>query len=389
MAHHEEFGDFVRKARIAARMSLRHAARTMGFSASFLSRVEAGLEAASPKLAAAIAQTYSVPVEELTRRAADKAPGVYGHTVRNSPELRALYRLGSSLTPEEVEAFLRRVLGERGLSDDDLELELRKLRAELPRLRTGSEGLFAAEVRPRRLSRETITAIANGFLRRHGYGPGRYTPPTPIELMIDCEPDIVLRFDDLDPQPSTEPNVLGMTRWAIDGRKEIIINDALNSYDSAQNEYRLLFTLGHELFHAIEHLPLMTGQPYAYFRTTSETKGHVGQTRAERALAQWRATTAPRRLDTPEDWREWQAQQFSAAVLVPGWALRAELAARDVELPVQHSGDARATALELAGSLEFQGRLFEEPLHQVFCVSRLAMAVRLLSLNIVSGERTM
>jgi Zn-dependent peptidase ImmA (M78 family) len=177
-----------------------------------------------------------------------------------------------------------------------------------------------------------------------------------------------------------------MTRWGLDGKKEIILNDALDNPESAQNEYRLLFTLGHELFHAIEHLPLMTGQR-AYFRTTADTlRGRTRQTRAHRALDQWRATTAPRMLSTPEDWREWQAQKFAACVLMPEWAVRQELAAREVDVPVEGAIDPRTMALELATSFAFEDRYFEEPLHQTFRVSGFAMAVRLLSLGLVSGE---
>jgi Zn-dependent peptidase ImmA (M78 family) len=238
------------------------------------------------------------------------------------------------------------------------------------------------------LSRKRITQIADSFLCRHGLEPGSYTPPTPIELLVDEEPDIYLRFDQLDARPGNEPYVLGMTRWSFDGKKEIIINGALDDADNTQSEYRLLFTLGHELFHAIEHLPLMDGQPDAYFHTVHDPgKRRSGMTRAQRALEQWRASTGPRLLNTPEDWREWQAQQFSASILMPEWALRQELCARDIAVPVI-TDDPRTVALELATSYGFADQYFEEPLHQTFRVSGFAMAVRLLSLGLV-GEAAM
>jgi transcriptional regulator with XRE-family HTH domain len=186
-----DFGQFVRQARIKAGLTLREAARRMGYSASFVSRVEAGDEPASAKLISAMAHEYGVKIEEFTKRATDKASGVYGNSLRSSPELRALYRLGTVLTPQEIETVLRTFLKERyHLDGEELEAELRKLRAELPRLRSGGEGLFAADVTPRRLTERRITTMADRFLQRHGLTLGAYTPPTPLEALVDAEPDI-------------------------------------------------------------------------------------------------------------------------------------------------------------------------------------------------------
>jgi len=146
----QEFGQFVREARIKAQLTLREAARRMEFSASYLSRVESGDETVSPNMIVAMAETYGMKVEELTSRAPMKAAGVYGQTMRNSADLRALYRLGAVLSPADIEEVLRMFLHDKqGLEGEALEDALRKLRAELPRLRSGSEGLFAAEVKPR------------------------------------------------------------------------------------------------------------------------------------------------------------------------------------------------------------------------------------------------
>src|SRR5438552_2336055 len=334
----QEFGQFVREARIKAQLTLREAARRMEFSASYLSRVESGDETVSPNMIVAMAETYGMKVEELTSRAPMKAAGVYGQTMRNSADLRALYRLGAVLSPADIEEVLRMFLHDKqGLEGEALEDALRKLRAELPRLRSGSEGLFAAEVKPRQLSKDRIAKIADAFLRKHGLTESTYVPPTPLEHLIDREPDIRLRFDELDTTPTSEPYVLGKTRWALDGKKEIIINSALDNPDTPNNEYRLLFTLGHELFHAIEHLPLMQGQPQAYFHTVNDRfrPESPHQTRAQRSLEHWRTTSAPRPLVTAEDWREWQSQRFSASVLMPEWALRQELREREIDLPVR------------------------------------------------------
>src|SRR5687768_12157152 len=103
-----EFGEFVRKARVDRGLALREAARRMDYSASYLSRVESGDETASPKLIATMSSEYGVPIEKLTELAPNKRPGVHGHMLQGSPELRALYRLGSILDAGEVDDVLRK-----------------------------------------------------------------------------------------------------------------------------------------------------------------------------------------------------------------------------------------------------------------------------------------
>src|SRR2546430_3213167 len=164
----KEFGEYVRQARIDKGLALREAARRMDYSASYLSRVESGDETASPKLMAGMAKEYGVPIEKLTELAPQKRPGVHGHMLQGSPELRALYRLGSILDADEVEGALRALLGEKlKLEGEELEKVLRDLKNELPRLSNGNEGLFAANVRPRILSRNRIREMAESFLAKH------------------------------------------------------------------------------------------------------------------------------------------------------------------------------------------------------------------------------
>src|SRR5229473_1229889 len=101
-----DFGEFVRKARLDRGLALREAARRMDYSASYLSRVESGDETVSPKLMAAMAKEYEVPIEKLTELVPQKRAGVHGHMLQGSAELRALYRLGSILDASEVEDVL-------------------------------------------------------------------------------------------------------------------------------------------------------------------------------------------------------------------------------------------------------------------------------------------
>jgi len=49
--------------------------------------------------------------------------------------------------------------------------------------------------------------------------------------------------------------VLGLTGWDEGGNRQIVINSVLADRQWESEEHRFNFTLGHELFHAIEHLP--------------------------------------------------------------------------------------------------------------------------------------
>jgi transcriptional regulator with XRE-family HTH domain/Zn-dependent peptidase ImmA (M78 family) len=387
-----EFGEFVRKARVDRGLALREAARRMDYSASYLSRVESGDETASPKLIATMSSEYGVPIEKLTELAPNKRPGVHGHMLQGSPELRALYRLGSILDAGEVDDVLRKLLADKlNLEGEELEKQLRDLKNELPRLRTGGEGLFAADVQPRVLSRKRISEMAEAFLRRHGLTRETYRPPTPIERLVELEPDIRLRVRELDRKQSEKPFVLGLSRWGSDGNKEIVLNSRLVESEAETSEYRLLFTLGHELFHALDHLPLMNSA--ARLRTeccravidTVRANTH-GKSAAQRAVESWQRTESPaRRLSTAEDWREWQAQTFSAEVLMPQWAIEKEFTDRSGTAALRSNDkvNPKELAFSVAGETVFGSRIFEKSLNQMFKVSAQAMAIRLLALKLV------
>jgi transcriptional regulator with XRE-family HTH domain/Zn-dependent peptidase ImmA (M78 family) len=390
-ANKKDFGEFVRKARIDKGLALREAARRMDYSASYLSRVESGDETASPRLIAAISKEYDVPIEKLIELAPQKRAGVHGHMLQGSPELRALYRLGSILDAGEVEDVLRKLLAQKlNLEGDELEKQLRDLKNELPRLRTGNEGLFAANVRPRVLSRKRISDMAEGFLRKHGLTRETYHPPTPIERLVELEPDIRLRVRELDRKKEGKPYVLGLSRWGSDGNKEIALNSRLVESEDETSEYRLLFTLGHELFHALDHLPLMNAaeklRAECCRAVLSMTPISQGKTVAQRVVESWQhGESSPRKLLSPEDWREWQSQTFSAAVLMPHWAIKKEFMERTGIGAVKSSENIspRELAFTVATDKIFGSRVFEKSLNQLFKVSAQAMAIRLLTLKLV------
>jgi transcriptional regulator with XRE-family HTH domain/Zn-dependent peptidase ImmA (M78 family) len=387
------FGEFVRNARIKAGFSLRAGARQIGFAPEYLSRVEAGTNTPSPKMIAAMSKEFNVPVDRLVELLPHTRAGVHGHVMERRPDLRALYRVASTLDPSEVDDFLRKFLREkRNLQDDQVEELLRDLKDELPRLRRGSEGLFAAEVRPPVLSRQRITEIAEQFLARHGLTRSTYVPPTPIERLVELEPDIRLRVRSLDRKTNGKPYVLGLSRWDADGNKEIVLNTLLVESEDETSEHRMLFTLGHELFHALRHLPLITaamrirGECCRVSISDLSLSNNKKKTAAQRAIQAWQnSTSPPRKLFTAEDWREWQSQTFSAAVLMPSWAVKKEFTNRTQREALKSNDNVNSKKLALAIATEtvFGSEVFEKPLNQLFKVSAQAMAIRLLTLKLV------
>ena len=66
----EEFGGYLRRLRIAAKMSLPELARRSGVSASHLSRVETGWRSTpAPRTVQRLALALGIPVEEMLRKA--------------------------------------------------------------------------------------------------------------------------------------------------------------------------------------------------------------------------------------------------------------------------------------------------------------------------------
>ncbi|MGA7630362.1 MAG: XRE family transcriptional regulator [Terriglobales bacterium] len=385
------FGDFARELRRKKELGLRDAARLMNVSPAYLSQVERDKESPSRRLMASMSQLYECPTAKI--QAAAERAGVQQSgrrpPTRSVDELRALYRLGAMFTTDEVEGMVRHILQQRGMGEDDIERELAKLRADLPRIRnSGGDGLFAADIRPRVLSKRGIAQMAYRLLQRNGLDRSSYTPPTPIELIAENEEGVAYVIDDL-PSSDGDPIVLGRSRW--DGlEREITISADLAASEKEHDRHRFRFTLGHELFHAIEHLPLAASSRDGLQRTSTLEIGFVDRarhtlSRAERAVDQWANTQKLRRLLTREDWREWQANTFASALLMPDWAVRKHFLKRLQEEYVDTPEDesCREAALRIAGERFFSGRLYISTLAQLFDVSRQAMAIRLLDLGLV------
>jgi Zn-dependent peptidase ImmA (M78 family)/transcriptional regulator with XRE-family HTH domain len=387
----ESFGKFAQRLRLKKKLGLRQAARQMGVSPAYLSQVERNKDLPSRRLLASMWQLYEQPPETLLG-AAERAGAQ--HRERRTPaaarsieDLRALYRLGAMFTTDEVEGMVRHMLQQHGMTEDQIQRELCKFRAELPRMR-GGDGLFASDIKPRFLSKRRVTQIAERILSTNGLDRSRYKPPTPIETLVENEEGVSYVIDHL-PSTDGDPIVLGRSRWVGDVR-EITINADLAASDRECDGHRFRFTLGHEFFHALEHLPLAAASVGHLPRTALEI-GFVdraaprARSTAERAVRRWATTGRSRSLASREDWREWQANVFASAILMPEWSIKDSFHDRlgaDCAL-VPQGENCRDIALELAGEVLFSGKIYAQSLAQLFEVSRQAMAIRLLDLGLV------
>lgn len=365
----------------------------MAISGAYLSRVENDVDPASAELIRKMSQLYKRALEEFNvaaRRPAVSAE-VRGREIQSREDLRALYRMGEMLTRDELEDIIRSVLQKRGLGAEDVERELARLRSELPRIRrSDGEGLLAADIKPRFLSKRAISTMARELLEAAQLGPHSYTPPTPIERLVDFQEGITYTIADL-PSKQGAPIILGLSKWNGLTERQIIINTTLADSVQGTSEHRFNFTLAHELFHAMEHLPLAmdaVGSSLMRLEHTMFVERDRPVSRlstAERVVARWAKSQKAGTLVTNEDWREWQANIFASYVLMPNWSVINEFQRRvhaDFIITPQHR-NLREEALEVAGEILFGNIIYECSLADQFAVSRQAMAIRLLDLGLV------
>jgi transcriptional regulator with XRE-family HTH domain/Zn-dependent peptidase ImmA (M78 family) len=398
----QPIGEYLRAKRLAIPRGLRDVARALDISAAYLSRIESGDDQPSGELLVKLSKLYSVPLDTLIamRNSEAVSAAAHGYRIKGDAEMRALYRIGDELTPDQLDLLLRQALLTKGYTEEEVEEKIAEYKKELPRLANSTDDLLALPASRRILSRSAVVNMAYEFLARHGLDEDSYAPPTEVECLIEMEPDIDYRIDRLKCRATGEPLVLGLTRWNLEGRKQIVVNTALADSNKESDSCRFNFTLGHELFHAIEHLPL-TPRSYAsslrrlgpiadvVFVDRSETRARVRfgirKSAAQKAVDSWAKNTRHNQLETDEEWREWQADVFSSALLMPGWSVQSEFRERTAVDSVRagETGNARELALSVAGEVAFESGAYEQSLAQKFKVSRQAMAIRLLDLGLV------
>jgi len=390
----KKFGEFIRELRLrpGKELTLRDAAEKIKITSPYLSRIEAGIEKPpSQEVIERMAEAYEVDLNTLIEKATNRAKEVYGDLVVNNPALNALFKVVRDLPDEKIEEVIRDVCKEQGIDSQTLIDEIKKRKISLPRLRKVSEGLFAADIPPRRLSKARIEERANNFLKKHGIIQTSYHPPTAIEILAEKESGIRLRTDDtLKMFRNGEPMELGVSHWSPcqDNTREIRVNYALEKGSYASN-HRFRFTVGHELFHCIEHLLLMDDKmrlTNALHRALLEAEKETAHRDKKNFIEHWiKAPNKPRKLFSNEEWREWQADYFSACILMPEWSVREEFAKRfsEGEIVVSDADEVRKIACQVAGDKICSSGIFDYSLSEVYDVSVIAMAIRLMNLNLI------
>lgn len=386
------FGDYIRELRHKRELKLRTAAEKIGITSPYLSRIESGLERPpSRDCLERMAIAYGVDINELLENANNRAKEAYGEMVVNNPALNVFFKVVRDLPEEKILEAIETVCKKNGLDPRSFLDEIQKRKMNLPRLRKVRENLFAADIAPRWLSKSKIEKTAYKFLEKHGLSQSTYRPPTPIEILVEKEDGIRLHIDDnMKMFKSGEPMELGMSHWSAhqDDVREIHLNYALDKGNHA-SEHRLRFTLGHELFHCLEHLLLMDAKSRtidALCRSLALEEAPVVKKDKVKMIDRWLAApNQPKQLLTNEDWREWQADYFSACVLMPEWSVRQEFLKRfgTDEVSLDDKSQIRKVAYEAAREKLCTMGVFEKSLNEVFDVSIQAMTIRLMALKFV------
>lgn len=387
------FGDCIREDRNRADLGLREAARALGISASYLSRLEADeFKPPSGALLLRMARLYRSDIKKLMDLAQNRQAEIMAADEGVAPAVQAFYRVAHDQPPAMQEAMLKAALGALNMPEDQKQQILDQLRAmlsrargnDLPRRVKDEDGLFAFDIAPRVLSRDRIRKLASVVLRDVF---GTEVPiPVPMETIVaKLDRDIVLIVHDEiagGRLRDGSPAVLGMSRWSRDGRRrELVIHEELFETEEPSARRRANFTLAHELFHCIEHLPLLQQR-----NPNVALARKVGYVTFAPAIAKGRwyeRARGRRKLSSREDWREWQANTFAAELLMPVEAVRGavkelfDATAVDVEGSPSESADrvARAVVTDNLGA--------STSLVDRFDVNPQAMAIRLLDLGLV------
>ncbi|MFO0835580.1 MAG: XRE family transcriptional regulator [Phycisphaerales bacterium] len=396
MSTYRIFGEYIRAVRIKAELGLREAAKLLGISPSYLSRLEAGdFPPPSPDVLRKMAALYQTNWFALLERAKERAPEAMASDAGAAPLLQAFYRLAKDQTPEMQEKMFEGALGAIQLPDDQKKALLDQLRQmlaransrDLPRRASGNDGLYAMDIKPRYLSRVRVKELALALLAKVF---GNEVPlPVPLDRVIsEYDKEIVLTGRaDIEPARLRDgsPAVLGLSRWSRDGkRRELIVHQDLLDAEDKPGRRRANFTIAHELFHCIEHLPMVQARNPDVLMKRS--LAFVSLAPAMLRKPWYQQDRQKRALSTNEDWREWQANQFAAELLMPEEAVReAVMQFFGEESFTVPTGDPRKFADEIA-------RIpCEDEFGNVMCltdrfdVNTQPIAIRLLSLGIVKG----
>jgi Zn-dependent peptidase ImmA (M78 family)/transcriptional regulator with XRE-family HTH domain len=363
------FGVVAKKARLKAGFSLRQAARQLEISPSYLSKIELDkCDPPSAELIEEMADLYSITWEALAKYAKERSDELIGSETQAKKHLLQLFRVARGLPEQDVKQLLERFLNELDPEKRD-EIKALLKNTEFPR----TNNQKPQQVEPRLLSGINLRNYAERILAQFGLNRATYKPPTPIEKIIEHTENVFLSVkDDFQRRSDGSPFVLGVTKWDLTSpnKKLIEIDESLYDSDDQVDQCRLRFTLGHEYFHAIEHLDLAKKQfknQVQLNRTVfTECQDHPGK----------------KQFKTNEDWQEWQANRFAAEILMPDWSVK-KIVSKTLGGCEFRAAESSATKEQLArkiGNLQTDTR---KTICEVFEVSNQAMAYRLMHLGIV------
>jgi transcriptional regulator with XRE-family HTH domain len=382
------FGSFVRELRRSGGLGLRVAAAELGIDPSYLSRIENDeVPPPSRLVLSKMAEVYRVPISDLIAH----MPAQRTDSSSLDPVAAALYRIALSAPAAERIRMLQSAIDELNLPPDKKEWwlqELARLRtqvefgqiSDLLREEKGINDLFGQHAVPRRLSAAVIEQMALSRLKNFlGTDLECYNPPTPVEEIIEAGPAIDLAV--FGPEVGGKladgsPRVLGRCRWKIDGRIEIGIDERLfTALPHSPARRRGNFTLAHEYFHAVEHLPRSRGLVGTSLNRPQSIEVNLGGAKPRKTLL------------TNEDWREYQANTFAAAILMPAPSVRREFSRRfgDDNVVVVGS-EVRTTSQELSQRAMGISGVYQLSLSDLFDVNPLSMAIRLEMLGLVKSS---
>jgi transcriptional regulator with XRE-family HTH domain len=136
MPDYTAFRDYIRKERDRADLGLREAARALGISASYLSRLEAGeLKPPSGAVLLRLARLYRSDINRILDKAKSREHEVMAADPRTGPVVQAFYRLAQDQTPEMQERMLKGAIDALDLPEEQKEQLVGQLRAALSRTR--------------------------------------------------------------------------------------------------------------------------------------------------------------------------------------------------------------------------------------------------------------
>ncbi|MCG8408279.1 MAG: helix-turn-helix domain-containing protein [Phycisphaerales bacterium] len=397
MSTYTTFGDYIREERSQVGLGLREASRVLGISASYLSRLEAGeFKPPSGSLMLQMAKVYQSDIKKLMDLAKNREAEVMAADEAVAPAVQAFYRLAHDQPPETQEAMLKGALDALQMPDEQKRQILNHLRAMLsrahgndfPRLANNDDGLFAFDIAPRCLSQQYLRNLARVVLKKIF---GSEIPiPIPLETVVNkLDRNIILVVHDeieCGRLRDGSPAVLGMSRWSPDGRRrELVVHEELFEAEDPPSRRRANFTVAHELFHCIEHLPLVQARnPAVMF---ARKIGYLTFAPELSGKPWYEQTNGQKKLSSREEWREWQANTFAAELLMPDKSVMDAFEELfEVSQLIAEYGNLRQFADEVARTIATDNLGEETSLVDRFDVNPQAMAIRLMNLDLVVEE---